>query len=145
VTALAWATRCRTSCSRTCSCVINSPSSPARLAPAGGLDFQRPQGLATSPHLRAIGQQINARLLDLEQAADGATSGPSLVDRLPRPTASPTGQRGSALRFGDPRVQALFGALCRFSHLPTASATATCGRSCLACSVATWPATRRVR
>src|SRR5260370_16931983 len=34
------------------------------------------------------------------------------------PTVSPTGQRISALRFGDPRAQALFGALCRFSHLP---------------------------
>lgn len=29
------------------------------------------------------------------------------------------GQRVSALRFGDPRVQALFRALCHFSHLPT--------------------------
>ena len=28
------------------------------------------------------------------------------------------GQRVSAVRFGEPRVQALFGALCHFSHLP---------------------------
>jgi hypothetical protein len=39
-------------------------------------------------------------------------------DRLQLPTVSPTGQRVSALRFGDPRVQALFGALCHFSQLP---------------------------
>jgi hypothetical protein len=43
---------------------------------------------------------------------------PSLFDRLQLPTVSPTGQRVSALRFGDPRVHALVGALCRFSHLP---------------------------
>jgi hypothetical protein len=43
---------------------------------------------------------------------------PSFFERLQLPTRSPSGQRVSALRFGDPRVQALFGALCRFSHLP---------------------------
>jgi hypothetical protein len=54
----------------------------------------------------------------VEQVADGATPSPSLCDGLQLPTNSPTGQRVSALRFGDPRVHALFGALCRFSHLP---------------------------
>jgi hypothetical protein len=82
------------------------------------LDFQRTKGLQTLPNLRAIGQQLNARLLDVEQVADGATPSPSRFDRLQLPTVSPTGQRVSALRFGDPRVHALFGALCRFSHLP---------------------------
>ena len=41
-----------------------------------------------------------------------------MFERLQLPTASATGQRISALRFGDPRVHALFGALSRFSHLP---------------------------
>jgi hypothetical protein len=82
------------------------------------LDFQRTKGLETLPHLRAIGQQINARLLAVEQVADGGPPSPSLFERLQLPTTSPPGQRVSALRFGDPRVQALFGALCRFSHLP---------------------------
>jgi hypothetical protein len=82
------------------------------------LDFQRTKGLDTLPQLRAIGQQINARLLEVEQVADGTLPSPSLFDRLQLPTISPTGQRVSALRFGDPRVHALFGALCRFSHLP---------------------------
>jgi hypothetical protein len=58
-------------------------------------------------------------LLDVERIADGAIPAPSLFERLQLPTLSPTGQRVSALRFGDPRAQALFGALCRFSHLPT--------------------------
>lgn len=82
------------------------------------LDFQRTKGLDTLPNLRTIGEQINNRLLEVEQVADGATPSPSLFDRLQQPTVSPTGQRVSALRFGDPRVHALFGALCRFSHLP---------------------------
>jgi hypothetical protein len=82
------------------------------------LDFQRTKALDTLPHLRTIGQQINTRLLEVERIADGTRPCPSLFDRLQLPTHSPTGQRVSALRFGDPRVQALFGALCRFSHLP---------------------------
>ena len=44
---------------------------------------------------------------------------PSFFERLQLPTLSPTGQRVSALRFGDPRAQALFGALCHFGHLLT--------------------------
>jgi len=82
------------------------------------LDFQRTKGLDTLPHLRAIGQQINAKLLDIERAADGVIPKPSFFERLQLPTLSPTGQHVSALRFGDLRVQALFGSLCRFSHLP---------------------------
>lgn len=82
------------------------------------LDFQRTKGLQTLPHLRAVGEQINAKLLDVERLADGTLPSPSLFDRLQSPTVSPTGQRISALRFGDQRVHALFGALCRFSHLP---------------------------
>jgi hypothetical protein len=82
------------------------------------LDFQRTKGLDTLPHLRTIGRKINARLLEVERVADGAMPRPALFERLQLPTLSPTGQRISALRFGDPRVHALFGALCRFSHLP---------------------------
>lgn len=83
------------------------------------LDFQRTKGLETLPHLRAVGRQINARLLETERVTDGAVPTPSFFERLQLPTLSPTGQRVSALRFGDPRAQALFGALCHFGHLPT--------------------------
>src|SRR5262249_29659754 len=83
------------------------------------LDFQRTKGLETLPHLRAVGRQINAKLLEVEHIADGAIPAPSFFERLQLPTWSPTGQRVSALRFGDPRAQALFGALCHFGHLPT--------------------------
>jgi hypothetical protein len=83
------------------------------------LDFQRTKGLDTLPHLRAIGRQINTKWLDVERVADGVIPAPSFFERLQLPTWSPTGQRVSALRFGDPRAQALFGALCRLSHLPS--------------------------
>jgi hypothetical protein len=83
------------------------------------LDFQRTKGLDTLPRLRAVGRQINAKLLEVERIADGAVPAPSFFERLQLPTWSPTGQRVSALRFGDPRAQALFGALCHFGHLPT--------------------------
>jgi hypothetical protein len=83
------------------------------------LDFQRTKGLETLPHLRTIGRQINAKLLETERVADGAIPAPSFFERLQLPTLSPTGQRVSALRFGDPRAQALFAALCHFTHLPT--------------------------
>lgn len=83
------------------------------------LDFQRTKGLDTLPHLRTIARQINAKLLDVERVADGAIPAPSFFERLQLPTWSATGQRVSALRFGDPRAQALFGALCRFSQLPS--------------------------
>jgi hypothetical protein len=83
------------------------------------LDFQRTKGLDTLPHLRTIGRRINAKLLDAERVADGVIPAPSFFERLQLPTLSPTGQRVSALRFGDPRAQALFGALSRFSHLPS--------------------------
>jgi hypothetical protein len=73
----------------------------------------------TLPHLRTIGRQINAKLLEVERVADGAIPAPSFFEHLQLPTWSPTGQRVSALRFGDPRAQALFGALCQFSHLPS--------------------------
>jgi len=83
------------------------------------LDFQRTKGLDTLPHLRAIGRQINTKLLDVERVADGAIPSPSFFENLQLPTLSPTGQRVSALRFGDPRAQALLAALCHFSNLPT--------------------------
>src|SRR5438067_9861221 len=82
------------------------------------LDFQRTKGLDTLPHLRTVGRQISTKLLDIERIADGAIPGPSFFERLQLPTRSPNGQRVSALHFGDQRVHALFGALCRFSHLP---------------------------
>jgi len=70
------------------------------------------------PKLRAIGQHVNTRLLEVEQVVETESLANSLFERLQFPTTTATGQRASALRFGDPRVHALLGALCRFSHVP---------------------------
>jgi len=56
--------------------------------------------------------------MDVERVTDAVVPAPSFFERLQLPTLSATGQRVSALRFGDPRAQALFGALCQFTHLP---------------------------
>ncbi|MBV9356825.1 MAG: hypothetical protein JO023_15030 [Chloroflexi bacterium] len=80
--------------------------------------FSAPKAWTPCPPLRAVGRRINAKLLEAEQLADGITPDAWVFERLQQPTHSATGQRVSALRFGDQRVQALFGALCRFGHLP---------------------------
>ncbi len=81
-------------------------------------DFQPNKSLHTLPKLRAIGHHVNTRLLEVEQLAETGTLAASLFEGLQYPTTTETGQRASALRFGDPRVHALVGALCRFSHVP---------------------------
>ena len=64
------------------------------------LDFQRTKGLDTLPHLRTIGRQINAKLLDVERVADGALPSPFIF--RPSATANPLADRparlGAALR-----------------------------------------------
>src|SRR6266545_2528043 len=60
------------------------------------------------------------------------------LDRLQRPTLA-DGQRVSALRFGDPRVMALFQALCDSPICPAAFATTTCAPPSKHCSVARSP------
>jgi hypothetical protein len=63
------------------------------------------KGLATRPHLRAIGRQINAKLMDVERVADGVIPAPSFFERLQlQPCRRPASACRPALRFGDPRA-----------------------------------------
>ena len=80
-------------------------------------DFRVNKGLDNLPHLQAIGQQINNKLLEIERVGQNCTLSSEALDRLQRPTIE-AGQRASALRFGDPRVMALLHALTLFGHLP---------------------------
>lgn len=65
--------------------------------------------------LQKRGDQINARLLAVERGTEEARlSGPELSD-LVLPARS-AGRRIPALRFGDPRVMALFAALVALAH-----------------------------
>jgi hypothetical protein len=60
---------------------------------------------------------VNRKLLEVERVSHQCVLTQEALDRLQRPTVE-DGQRVSALRFGDPRVMALFQALCAFTHLP---------------------------
>jgi hypothetical protein len=80
-------------------------------------DFGVRKGLASLDHLRSIGGTINRQLLEVERVSQACSLSPEVLDQLQRPTVA-AGQRAPALRFGDPRVLALFQGLCRFAHLP---------------------------
>ena len=77
-----------------------------------------------------IGFTANRRLLGVQRLSHDCTLGADVLDRLHRP-ALIDGQRASALRFGDPRVQSLLAALLRSTCCPAASATANSARRSL--------------
>jgi hypothetical protein len=81
------------------------------------MDFYVRKGLDNLSHLRKLGHQVNRKLLEVERVSHHCVLTQEALDRLQRPTVE-DGQRVSALRFGDPRVMALFQALCAFTHLP---------------------------
>jgi hypothetical protein len=54
----------------------------------------------------------NRRILDAERAGQGTVLASPAFERIAHPSVNADGRRTPALRFGDPRVQALAGALC---------------------------------
>jgi hypothetical protein len=50
--------------------------------------------------------------LETERAGQGCVLANPVFERIARPTTDAAGRRATAMRFGDPRVQALAGALC---------------------------------
>jgi hypothetical protein len=64
-----------------------------------------------------VGFQANRRLLEVEHLSHDCAIGDTVFAQLNRP-AIVQQQRAAALRFGDPRVQALFAALITFRLLP---------------------------
>jgi hypothetical protein len=80
-------------------------------------DFYVTKGVDNLPHLRDLGQQVNRKLLEVERLSQQCVLTQEALDRLQRPSVE-SGQRVSALRFADPRVMALFQAICAFTHLP---------------------------
>src|SRR3954469_9317405 len=77
-------------------------------------DFGIGKLLKNLPALRQIGFQANRRLLDVQKISHDCTIGEDAFTQVVRPTEV-EGQRASALRFGDPRVQALLAVLVVFS------------------------------
>jgi hypothetical protein len=80
-------------------------------------DFAIGKRLHNLPALREIGFRANRRLLDVQTISHDCTIGEDAFRRINEPVVV-DGQRASALRFADPRVQALFWALVVFRLLP---------------------------
>jgi len=80
-------------------------------------DFTINKGVDNLTHLRDLGQGVNRKLLEVERVSHQCVLTQEALDRLQHPTVE-TGQRASALRFGDPRVMALCQAITGFTHLP---------------------------
>jgi len=64
-----------------------------------------------------VGHEINERLLDAQLEACACAPDAATLERVVLPSRDQQGQPAPALRFGDPRVQALLSSLCSFSHL----------------------------
>ena len=76
-------------------------------------DFRIGRKLENLPRLIELGRDINRRLLAMERQSCRPAPAASLFEALVMPTGEP-GRRAPGLRFGDPRVVALFGALSQF-------------------------------
>lgn len=81
--------------------VINSPD-----------DLGCHRRLAHLDELQAKARVVNARLLDTERVGQGCVLASPAFERVAQSTLTQDGRRSPALRFGDPRVMALLGALC---------------------------------
>jgi hypothetical protein len=62
--------------------------------------------------LQSRARTVNTALLDTERVGQGCVLASPAFERIAQPTLTEDGRRAPALRFGDPRVQALAGALC---------------------------------
>ena len=80
--------------------VVNSPE-----------DLGCQRRLHNLPELQARARAINARLLETEKVGQGCVFDSPAFARISQPTLTQDGRRAPGLRFGDPRVMALAGAL----------------------------------
>jgi hypothetical protein len=67
--------------------------------------------------LLQIGHQVNERLLDAQLEACACAPDAATLERVVLPSRTNDGLPAPALRFGDPRAQALLAGLCAFPHL----------------------------
>jgi hypothetical protein len=80
-------------------------------------DFGVGRRLHNLPRLRQIGFAANRRVLEVERLSHDCQVGAERFQTLQQPVEV-DGQRGSAMRFGDPRVQALLAVLVLFCLQP---------------------------
>src|SRR6266550_5596438 len=81
--------------------VVNSPD-----------DLRCHRRLTHLDELQAKARDVNARLLDTERVGQGCVLASPAFERVAQSSLTSDGRRAPALRFGDPRVMALLGALC---------------------------------
>ncbi len=87
-------------------------------------DFGLAKRLSQLPALRQIGVATNRRLLDVERISHDCAIGEAAFEQINQPVVVGA-QRASALRFAEPRVQALLSVLVMFRLLPEGFANAT--------------------
>jgi hypothetical protein len=75
------------------------------------------RGVSNLPYLRDVARQVNHRLLALERTSHNCTLAPRTFEAVVLPSTEQR-QHAPGLRFGDPRVMAMFAALCQFSATP---------------------------
>jgi hypothetical protein len=80
-------------------------------------DFGVNKGLTNLPYLQKLGRQINRRLLEVERVSHNSGLSGDSIQRVVQPTVTEGGEKAPALKFGQPRVMALFLALTLFQHL----------------------------
>src|SRR5260370_27888764 len=80
-------------------------------------DFGINKGLSNLPYLQKIGRQINRRLLEVERVSHNSGMSGDSIQRVVQPTVDDDGKKAPGLKFGQPRVMALFLALTLFQHM----------------------------
>jgi hypothetical protein len=80
-------------------------------------DFGVNKGLSNLRYLEKIGREINRRLLEVERVSHNSGLSGDSIQRVVQPTVTDDGEKAPALKFGQPRVMALFLALTLFHHL----------------------------
>jgi hypothetical protein len=77
-------------------------------------DFGVRKDVSHWPYLYKLGRAINQRLLETERVSQDCLLSAESFARVSEPSVTKTGQRAAGLRFGQPRVMALFASLTRF-------------------------------
>jgi len=85
------------------------------------------------PELQTRARDVNRRLLHSEHVGQGCVLASPAFERIARPSLV-DGRRAPALRFGDPRVMALAGALAVTAHLVGGFSNKPSARWWLRCS-----------
>jgi len=80
-------------------------------------DFGVNKGLRNLPYLQQLGRNINRRLMDVQRVSYNCGMSDESIQKVVQPTVTQDDQRAPGLKFGDPRVMALFLALTLFTNL----------------------------